>query len=132
MYARNFVEGTPGNVLKKELGQSDHFPRSLSDFARKIAYRKSRRQIGENGGFRAEKWPIFARFQFFLEFDRNHWNTPLVQKWGHLGHFWPFYGHLKSRFWPFSLIYKHREDRPCKPHLPSRFGLWSLSRRFFI
>ena len=93
MYARNFVEGTPGNVLKKELGQSDHFPRSLSDFARKIAYRKSRRQIIENGGFRAEKWPIFARFQFFF------WNlieTIGIHHWSKNGVIWDIFGHFMA------------------------------------
>ena len=46
----------------------------------------------------------FSRvFKNLLEFDKIHWNTLLVQKWGHLERFWPFYGHLKSRFGHFSL-----------------------------
>ncbi len=58
--------GHPGERFKKKLGQLDHSPRSLRDFARKIAYRKLRRQISKNGGFRAKKWPIFARFRNFF------------------------------------------------------------------
>ena len=45
-------------------------------------------------------------FKILSEFDKTHRNTLLVQKSAHLKHFWPFYGHSKTHFGPFFLIYK--------------------------
>ena len=65
-------------------------------------------------------WPKIGQFWKFsknlLEFDKTRRNTCLVRISAHLEHFWSFYGHFKTHFGSFSLIYKGEVIRQCMPY----------------
>ena len=113
------------------LAQSDHFGRPDLNFRWKSRIENFDAKFAKMAVFWPKNGRFLRVFNFFLEFDRNHWNTSLVQNLGHLGHFWPFYGHLKVKFVPFSFIYNYRQYRHCEPYLPLRFVKLRENRRFF-
>ena len=80
------------------LAQSEHFGRRDSIFRRKSSFENFDEKFAKMAVFGPKNGRFSRVFKKFLEFDKNHWNTPLVQILGHLDHFWPFYGHLKLIF----------------------------------